>query len=137
MIVQTLPCLFQAVDIFAAFSSSADNRLTIMKEIAKMWTVPISDTKTLYPVNKPVIQVSAFFNMFSCFSSMKFLVLIFGKYLQELRSDLRIGRITLPRTRITVSEFDIVWFRKCNACSFFAKLLYVVSAVMSRQETVC
>ena len=47
----------QAVDIFASFTTSADNRLTIMKYIAKMWAAPISAAETLYPVNKPVIQV--------------------------------------------------------------------------------
>ena len=47
----------QAVDIFAAFSTSAENRLTIMKDIAKMWAVPASVTESLYPHSKPMIQV--------------------------------------------------------------------------------
>lgn len=47
----------QAVDIFAAFSTSAENRVTIMKDIAKLWAVPTSVAETLYPQNKPVIQV--------------------------------------------------------------------------------
>ncbi|XP_059643593.1 midasin [Cornus florida] len=63
----------EAVDIFAAFSSSVENRLTIMKDIAKLWAVPISAAETLYPVNKPVIQ--------------------------DLHVDLRIGRITLQRNQ--------------------------------------
>ncbi|KAM7483877.1 hypothetical protein LguiB_008460 [Lonicera macranthoides] len=63
----------EAVDIFAAFSGSGENRLTIMKEIAKMWAVPISVAENFYPVNKPAIQ--------------------------ELQSDLRVGRITLQRTK--------------------------------------
>ncbi|XP_028119149.1 midasin-like [Camellia sinensis] len=65
----------EAVDIFASFTTSANNRLTIMKYIAKTWAVPISAAETLYPVNKPVIQ--------------------------ELHSDLHIGRITLHRAEST------------------------------------
>ncbi|CAL5443785.1 unnamed protein product [Camellia sinensis] len=65
----------EAVDIFASFTTSANNRLTIMKYIAKTWAVPISAAETLYPVNKPVIQ--------------------------ELHSDLLIGRITLHRAEST------------------------------------
>lgn len=47
----------QAVDIFAAFSTSAENRLIIRKEIAKLWAVPSTVTETLYSPNKPLIQV--------------------------------------------------------------------------------
>lgn len=45
------------MDIFAAFSISAENRLTMRKEIAKLWAVPATVTETLYPPNKPVIKV--------------------------------------------------------------------------------
>ncbi|XP_038723701.1 midasin [Tripterygium wilfordii] len=63
-------CIFlEAVDIFAAFFTSAENRLTIMKDIAKFWAVPITEAETLYPFNKPVIQ--------------------------DLQSELRIGRVAL------------------------------------------
>lgn len=50
----------QAVDIFAVYSSSANNRLSIMREIATVWRVPISVANTLYPVDKPAIQVLTF-----------------------------------------------------------------------------
>ncbi|KAK3220425.1 hypothetical protein Dsin_014395 [Dipteronia sinensis] len=60
----------EAVDIFASFSASTENRLTIMKELAKMWPVPVSMAETLYPFNNPVIEQSS--------------------------SELRIGRVTLP-----------------------------------------
>lgn len=50
-------CVIQAVDIFAAFSASAENRLTIMRELAKMWAVSDSVAEAFYPPNKPVIQV--------------------------------------------------------------------------------
>lgn len=46
---------FQAIDVFASFSTSAANRLAIMREIARLWGVVGGET--LYPVNKPVIQV--------------------------------------------------------------------------------
>ncbi|KAK3037950.1 hypothetical protein RJ639_030655 [Escallonia herrerae] len=46
----------EAVDIFAAFSTSAENRMLITKEIAKIWSVPISAAETLYPVDRPLIQ---------------------------------------------------------------------------------
>ncbi|KAF7137371.1 hypothetical protein RHSIM_Rhsim07G0217300 [Rhododendron simsii] len=50
-------CIYQeAVDIFASFTTSVDNRLNIMKCIAKMWALPVSASETLYPVNKPLIQ---------------------------------------------------------------------------------
>lgn len=51
---QTLSC-FQAIDVFASFSTSAANRLGIMREITRLWGV--IDAETLYPVNKPVVQV--------------------------------------------------------------------------------
>lgn len=47
----------QAVDIFASFSSSIKNRLSVMKEIAGLWKVPVSAAETLYPRDKPIIQV--------------------------------------------------------------------------------
>lgn len=47
--------LFQAVDVFASFNTSVGNRLAIMREIAKLWTVSVADS--LYPINKPIIQV--------------------------------------------------------------------------------
>ncbi|XP_057977825.1 midasin isoform X2 [Malania oleifera] len=63
-------CIYQeAVDIFAASSASAENRLTIMREIAKLWALCIPVSESLYPPNKPVIQDSL--------------------------SDMRIGRVTL------------------------------------------
>ncbi|CBI35900.3 unnamed protein product, partial [Vitis vinifera] len=65
-------CIFlEAVDIFAAFSASAENRLTIMRELAKMWAVSDSVAEAFYPPNKPVIQ--------------------------DLGTDLTIGRVTLHR----------------------------------------
>ncbi|XP_048323691.2 midasin isoform X2 [Ziziphus jujuba] len=70
-------CIYQeAVDIFAAFSISAENRLTMRKEIAKLWAVPATVTETLYPPNKPVIK--------------------------DLLSELRIGRVSLQRTQTTL-----------------------------------
>ncbi|XP_038899709.1 midasin isoform X2 [Benincasa hispida] len=48
----------EAVDIFAAFSTSPENRLTIMKEIAKLWLGDASVPGTLYPQHKPAIQDS-------------------------------------------------------------------------------
>ncbi|KAK9282633.1 hypothetical protein L1049_010852 [Liquidambar formosana] len=72
-------CIYQeAVDVFAAFSTSVENRLTIMKDIAKMWAVPVSVAETLYPLNKPIIQDSL--------------------------SGLIIGRITLQRTQKTLRD---------------------------------
>ncbi|KAJ1401026.1 Sigma-54 interaction domain, ATP-binding site 1 [Sesbania bispinosa] len=47
----------EAVDVFAAFSTSFKTRLLIMKEIAKLWKVRDSAAETLYPLDKPIIQV--------------------------------------------------------------------------------
>ncbi|XP_077240383.1 midasin-like protein isoform X2 [Tasmannia lanceolata] len=63
----------EAVDIFAASSASSDNRLSIMKEIAKMWGMPVSEAENFYPTYKPLIQ--------------------------NLHSDLQVGRITLKCTQ--------------------------------------
>ena len=52
-------CVLQAVDIFVAFSASAENQLTIMRELTKMWAVSDSVAEAFYPPNKPVIQVIA------------------------------------------------------------------------------
>lgn len=49
--------LSQAVDIFAAFSTSTESRLTTRKEISMLWAVPATVTETLYPPNKPIIKV--------------------------------------------------------------------------------
>ncbi|KAK7243806.1 hypothetical protein RIF29_38618 [Crotalaria pallida] len=67
----------QAIDVFAVFSSSFKNRLSIMKEIAILWTVPVSTAETLYPHDKPIIQDSM--------------------------TDLRIGRVSLQYTKKPVS----------------------------------
>ncbi|CAJ1950871.1 unnamed protein product [Sphenostylis stenocarpa] len=48
----------EAVDIFASFSSSIKNRLSVMKEIAELWKLPVSAAETLYPFDKPIIQDS-------------------------------------------------------------------------------
>ena len=50
-------CVLQAVDIFAASSASAENRLTIMRELAKIWAISNSVAEAFYPPNKPIIQV--------------------------------------------------------------------------------
>lgn len=47
----------QAVDIFAASSTSSITRLSLMKEIASIWNISISQVDSLYPPNKPIIQV--------------------------------------------------------------------------------
>lgn len=47
----------QAVDVFAAFPASFDNRLSIMKEIGKLWKTWDSAAETLYPLDKPIYQV--------------------------------------------------------------------------------
>ncbi|XP_052724837.1 midasin isoform X1 [Vigna angularis] len=48
----------EAVDIFASSSSSIKNRLSVMKEIAELWKLPVSAAETLYPLDKPIIQDS-------------------------------------------------------------------------------
>ncbi|KAK9131363.1 hypothetical protein Sjap_011850 [Stephania japonica] len=48
----------EAVDIFAASSASNENRLLVMKEIAKIWAIPFLDATTLVPCNRPIIQYS-------------------------------------------------------------------------------
>ncbi|KAK8465039.1 hypothetical protein PHAVU_010G134100 [Phaseolus vulgaris] len=52
-------CVYkEAVDIFASFSSSIKNRLSVMKEIAELWKLPVSVAETLYPLDKPIVQDS-------------------------------------------------------------------------------
>ncbi|GLT49686.1 hypothetical protein SLA2020_232280 [Shorea laevis] len=68
----------EAVDVFASFNTSAENRLTIMKEIAEVLGVPVSLSETLYPHNKPIIQDSM--------------------------SEIRIGRVTIQRTNAMFYE---------------------------------
>ncbi|XP_040370504.1 midasin isoform X3 [Rosa chinensis] len=46
----------EAVAIFAAFSTSTKSRLTIMKEIGRLWEVPSDYSETLYPSNKHKLQ---------------------------------------------------------------------------------
>ncbi|KAK4269128.1 hypothetical protein QN277_022325 [Acacia crassicarpa] len=68
----------EAVDVFAAFSTSPKHRLSIMKEIARLWAVPVSAADTLYPRDKPIIK--------------------------DFVSDLRIGRVSLQYTTKTLQE---------------------------------
>ncbi|KAL6547365.1 hypothetical protein OROMI_023086 [Orobanche minor] len=63
----------EAIDVFASFSTSAANRLVIMKEIGKTWSISAVDT--LYPVNKPIIQ--------------------------ESHSGFQVGRVSLQRAEVT------------------------------------
>ncbi|KAL4583665.1 hypothetical protein LXL04_008247 [Taraxacum kok-saghyz] len=71
-------CIYkEAVDVFATSSSSVETRLRIMRELAEIWGVPVSNAETLFPVHKPVVQ--------------------------DMRSEIRIGRVTLPRTRVLSS----------------------------------
>ncbi|KAI3759776.1 hypothetical protein L6452_07827 [Arctium lappa] len=71
-------CIYQeAVDVFATSSSSVEMRMRIMRELAEMWAIPISSANTLFPVDKPVVQ--------------------------DLRTDIRIGRVALQRTSIPSS----------------------------------
>ncbi|KAE8646507.1 midasin [Cucumis sativus] len=65
----------EAIDIFAAFSTSPENRLTIMKEIAKLWLGDASVPGTLYPQYKPAIQ--------------------------DLITELRVGRVDIQRVQPT------------------------------------
>ncbi|KAJ9568543.1 hypothetical protein OSB04_004509 [Centaurea solstitialis] len=72
-------CIYQeAVDVFATSSSSVEMRMRIMRELAEMWAVPISSANTLYPVDKPVVQ--------------------------DMRTDIRIGRVALQRISIPSSH---------------------------------
>ncbi|KAJ7963223.1 Midasin [Quillaja saponaria] len=72
-------CIYkEAVDVFAAFSSSARERSTIMEEIAKLWAVPISVAVTLNSHDKPIIQDSF--------------------------TDLKIGRVSLQRFQTSLYE---------------------------------
>jgi midasin len=48
----------EAVDVFAAFPASFDNRLSIMKEIGNIWKAWDTTAETLYPLNKPIYQDS-------------------------------------------------------------------------------
>ncbi|CAM8907839.1 unnamed protein product [Rhodiola kirilowii] len=65
-------CIYQeAVDVFAAFAATTNDRLNIMKLIAKLWAVPSFAIETVYPPNKPVLK--------------------------DFPSESKIGRITLPR----------------------------------------
>ncbi|XXG76315.1 hypothetical protein AAC387_Pa08g0684 [Persea americana] len=62
----------EAVDIFAASSTSSITRLSLMKEIASIWNIPISQVDSFYPPNKPIIQ--------------------------SFPSELQVGRVALERT---------------------------------------
>ncbi|XP_064960659.1 midasin-like isoform X3 [Musa acuminata AAA Group] len=64
----------EAVDIFAAYLPCSQKRLLMMREIAKIWGVPLPEVENVYPPNKPTIQSG--------------------------RSGLRVGRVVLPFTQI-------------------------------------
>jgi len=57
IVTSCVACIIsQAVDVFATFPASFDNRLSIMKEIGKLWKRD-SAAETLYPLDKPIYQV--------------------------------------------------------------------------------
>ncbi|KAG6496185.1 hypothetical protein ZIOFF_044033 [Zingiber officinale] len=64
----------EAVETFVAYLPCSPKKLLMMREIAKVWGVPLPETEHDYPPNKPVIQ--------SC------------------RSHLQVGRVALPFTQI-------------------------------------
>ncbi|WOL06186.1 midasin isoform X3 [Canna indica] len=68
----------EAIDIFAAYLPRSQKRLMLMREIARIWGIPLPEAQHDYPPNKPVIQIG--------------------------RSNLRVGRIALPFTQIANSQ---------------------------------
>ncbi|KAI4324806.1 hypothetical protein MLD38_030260 [Melastoma candidum] len=66
-------CIYdEAIDVFAAFSTSVDNIFRIRKAIAKLWAISGLEAEKFYPDVKPIIQ--------------------------ETRSSIKIGRVTFDRT---------------------------------------
>jgi hypothetical protein len=67
----------QAVDVFAAFPASFDNRLSIMKEIGNIWKARGSADETLYPLGKPIYQVYFLkFSLYFIILPYQFLILM-------------------------------------------------------------
>ncbi|XP_043707635.1 midasin [Telopea speciosissima] len=64
----------EAVDIFASSSASSENRLFMMREIAKILEVPVTEAERLLPLNKPIIQ--------------------------DLQTELQVGRISLKCSQL-------------------------------------
>jgi hypothetical protein len=83
-----------------------------MKDIAKLWAVPTSEAETLYPHNKPMIQVIFVIDCDKLFYliSWLFQYLIVGNELQDLQTDLRVGRVYLQCTHRVVSGRHFVIF---------------------------
>lgn len=52
------------MDVFATSSSSVEMRLSIMKELSEIWGIPISSANTLFPIDKPLVQVFIFMMTF-------------------------------------------------------------------------
>ncbi|XP_021720497.1 midasin-like [Chenopodium quinoa] len=46
----------EAVDVFAVNAASPGTRLNIVRNIAKMWAVPVSEAEALYCLNRPVLK---------------------------------------------------------------------------------
>ncbi|KNA10543.1 hypothetical protein SOVF_143350 isoform A [Spinacia oleracea] len=49
----------EAVDVFAVNAASPVNRLNIVRNIAKMWAVPVPEAEAIYCLNRPVLEDSA------------------------------------------------------------------------------
>lgn len=71
-----------------------------MKEIAKMWNIPTSQVDSLFPCNKPIIQVIVFFAKV-CLLWLFVISSFFTDtpLLQNFASDLQVGRVVLERTQ--------------------------------------
>lgn len=71
-----------------------------MKEIAKMWNIPTSQVDSLFPCNKPIIQVIVFFAKV-CLLWLFVISSFFTDtpLLQNFASDLQVGRVVLERTK--------------------------------------
>ncbi|KAJ8774196.1 hypothetical protein K2173_009627 [Erythroxylum novogranatense] len=88
-------CIYQeAVDIFTSFLVSVDNRLTVMKAIAKLWAIPIPDTGVIYP-HKPELQ---------------------GSFIE-----LRIGRVTLQRSETALRGHENL-VKMCSSLNVLEKI---------------
>ncbi|KAF5200410.1 Midasin [Thalictrum thalictroides] len=86
----------EAVDIFAASPASCENRLFMMKEIAKIWGVSAVETEDLFPSHKPSIQ--------------------------ELQSGLEVGRVTLKHTRNVLHNQTRPFVKICSSLHLLERI---------------
>lgn len=107
---EVLGCLLisvkvQAVDVFAVSAASPVNRWNTVRDIAKMWGVPVPAAEALYCLNRPVLEVVfvLIYHLLVYLNGVCTQFTFCNLIKQDMPGAVRIGRVTLQKNDDAVS----------------------------------